>query len=157
MIPLADLHQHEIFKCPHRKVLCPAYLCPLTGTPEQVLEHTLQCPCHYLWCATCSRYWSRVSTGHDCQKSIERVKLLGSYAYELSPFTPPGDQDGDVYLPSRPVIKTSDLDALEDLGIRIHNMRTQLLQRQNAVVETPEFLIDESTQLPDQPCLTNSH
>ena len=39
--------------CDHRLVQCPANECKVTGTPNDVLTHSIQCPFHSVWCSGC--------------------------------------------------------------------------------------------------------
>ena len=68
---------HMKFCCEHRLVKCPAVQCSFTGTPHDVMSHSVRCLFHLIWCAGCKVNWTVLSTGHNCEASKEFNKLVG--------------------------------------------------------------------------------
>jgi hypothetical protein len=69
---------HMKFCCEHRIVKCPAVQCSFTGTPHDVMTHSVRCIFHLVWCAGCKVNWTVLSTGHNCEASKEYRKLVGA-------------------------------------------------------------------------------
>ena len=68
---------HTKFCCEHRIVKCPAVQCSFTGTPHEVMHHSVCCIYHIIWCAGCKVNWTVRSTGHNCEASKEFRKVVG--------------------------------------------------------------------------------
>ena len=53
--------------CDHRLVQCPAIEYKVTGTPNYVLTHSIQCPFYTVWWSGCKINWTLLATKHNCE------------------------------------------------------------------------------------------
>ena len=97
-ISLSNWFKHIKSTCDYCLVQCPAIECKVTGTPNDVLRHSIQCPFHTVRCSGCKINWTVLPTGHNCEKSKEYNKLRGNN-YHLPRYMEP-TEDGAVVLKS---------------------------------------------------------
>ena len=78
LIKLSNLYEHLKYECEYRMVPCAAAYggCPIVDDLIDVTAHSLSCPFHYTWCAICNEEYSIISTGHNCEKAIERQRIM---------------------------------------------------------------------------------
>ena len=142
--PLEHIHNHEMFECPYRSILCPAQGCQFINNIKTVIIHTINCPFHLLYCAICKSLYNVSVLTHDCNviKSQRSIPSLFKYYHENSP---PNHSHKDVFLKTNSYIET-----FEDRGKINYNMfmsvansqpsstsvfTRRILQRQNAVAD----------------------
>ena len=70
-VSLSKWCDHIKFKCDHRIVQCLAIQFSITGKPNDILTHSIQCPFYTVWCAGCKINWTVLSTSHNCEKSTK--------------------------------------------------------------------------------------
>ena len=152
-ISLSNWFKHITSTCDHRLVQCSAIECKVTGTPNDVLTHSIQCPFYTVWSSGCKINWTVFATGHNCEKSKEHNKLRGNN-YHLPRYLEP-TEDGAVVLKSiNSINETSDNRALDQVELLVTEFRYKENMRQPTrrlatlqQAKSPLKLIDEDTQL----------
>ena len=122
VLSLVNWDYHMQFCCDHRSVKCPAIQCSFTGTPIVVMNHSVRCIYHMVWCAGCKVNWTVLATGHNCESSKEFSKLVGCVS------RPPGlsipTKHGEVVLTNLfTPVKTPDILALEEVEYLVSTYR----------------------------------
>ena len=64
--PLEKINHHEMFECPHRSILCSAQGCQFIYHVGIVIIHSINCPFHLLFCATCKSLYNVSVFTYDC-------------------------------------------------------------------------------------------
>ena len=120
-LSLYNWYYHTKFCCGHRSVKCPAVQCKFTGTPHEVMTHSVRCIYHIVWCAGCKVNWTVLSTGHNCEASKEFRKLVG---IKNPPWLSIPTKHGEVVLTILfSPVKTPDLLALEQVEYLVSSFR----------------------------------
>ena len=85
--PLETIHHHEMFECPHRRILCPAQGCNFIYNVETVIIHSINCSFHLLYCAICKSLYNVTVLTHDCNiiKSQRSIYSFFKYYHENPP------------------------------------------------------------------------
>ena len=85
--PLETIHHHEMFKCFHRSILCPAQGCRFINNVKTVIIHSINCHFYMLYCAFCKSLYIVSVLTHDCNviKSQRSVPSYFKYYQENSP------------------------------------------------------------------------
>ena len=152
-ISLSNWFKHIKSTCDYRLVQCPAIECRVTGTPNDALTHSIQCPFHTVCCFGCKINWTVLATRHNCDKSKEYNKLRGNN-YHLFRYLEPTEDRAVVLKRINSINETSDNRALDQVELLVteyrcnENMRQptrRLATLQHA--KSPLNLIDEDTQL----------
>ena len=104
-LPLEKIHHHEMFKCPHRSILCSAQGCRFFNNVETVIIHSINCPFHLLYCAKCKSLYNVSVLIHDCNviKFQRSIPSYFKYYHENSPIN---HSDKDVFLRTNSHIET---------------------------------------------------
>ena len=166
-ITFSDLTDHELLKCSHRNIRCPASNCWVTARPEIMCIHACNCPLQVVWCAVCAIRISVIATGHSCEKMLQRNILLGRQRTAESIYFTNVHRfySGDVVLPPlKPIVRFDQqtLDLIFNViritrGLAIMNQPQQIratrINNQQPPLTLPpslppiaDFLIDETTQ-----------
>ena len=76
--PLETIHHHEMFECPHRRILCSAQSCNFINYVETVIIHSINWPFYLLYCAICKSFYNVSVLTHDCNiiKSQRSIHLF---------------------------------------------------------------------------------
>jgi Zinc finger, C3HC4 type (RING finger) len=111
-----ELNEHEMFNCLFRKIVCPAKLCPAVGPAEQILNHTLKCPLHSIWCGVCYTKYSCVVFGHNCEKMLQRRIIMGNKCTKELLIGHVNHESGDILLPNEDKPKSLDLEAIDSIN-----------------------------------------
>ena len=115
-------YYHMKFCCDQRTVKCPAIQCSFTGTPQDVMYHSVRCIYHIVWCAGCKVNWTVLSTGHNCEGSKEFRKLVGDVKHQPGLSIP--TSHGEIVLKnSFTPWKTPDVLALEEVEYLVSSYR----------------------------------
>ena len=110
------------FCCEFRSVKCPALQCSFTGTPHDVMAHSVRCIYHMVWCSGCKINWTVLSTGHNCEASKEVRKLMGDVNHHPLSCIP--TKHGEVILRNLfTPVKTPDVLALEEVEYLVSSYR----------------------------------
>ena len=112
VLSLYNYYYHMKFCCEFRIVKCPAVQCSFSGTPHDVMTHSVRCIYHMVWCSGCKVNWTVLSTGHHCERSKEARKLVGDENHH--PWLSIPAKHGEVILKNLfSPVKTPDVHALE--------------------------------------------
>ena len=78
--PFETLHHHEMFECPHRRILCPAQSCSIINNVETVNIYSINCPFYLLYCAICILLYNISVLTHDCNiiKSQRSIPIFSN-------------------------------------------------------------------------------
>ena len=103
--PFETMHHHEMFECPHRRILCPAQGCRFINNMETVIFHSINCALHLLYCALCKSLYNVSDLTHDCNviKSQPSIPSYFKYYHENSSLN---HLHTDVFLRPNSYIKT---------------------------------------------------
>ena len=122
VLSLYNYYYHITSCCEFRSVKCPAIQCSFTGTPHDVMSHSVQCIHHLVWCSGCKVNWTVLSTGHNCERSKEVSKLVGYVDHHSLSSIP--TKHGEVVLRNVfPQVKTPDVLALEEVEHLVSSYR----------------------------------
>ena len=137
-IPYRQLTQHEMFQCPQRVIHCPAPRCPYIGRPTELLQHSIRCPLHFVYCQLCDSKYPVIEFGHSCIKALQ-AKSLTNYT-EVSNtkrLTAQQEQPNDsLVLRANKTFAHPDNDSLDGILNKVRISRGRLLF--NLKCEVPE-------------------
>ena len=108
--PLETIHHHEMFKCFHRSILCPAQSCRFINNVETVIIHSINCPFYLLYCTFCKSLYNVSVLTNDCYVIISQSSIPSYFKY-YHENSPPNHSHKDVYLRTNSYIIPSKLDA----------------------------------------------
>ena len=148
---LSELTAHELVSCPTRQIKCPAHNCYLIGPASAIIDHTIQCQRHRAWCVGCGQYIERryLNTKHYCIRSYVPISSRCWFPKHW-PKWASSHRHGEVELPAAEEYKP-DADLIDRIKHQVqlrNGLKTLRKYRtQEALNESHDFLIDESTQL----------
>ena len=95
--PLEQINHHEMYECFHQNIKCPAPYCKFINKLETVINHSIKCPFHLIYCSECKTLSNVSVLKHDC-KVIQAQRTIPSdikYYHENPPLN---HSHGDVLL-----------------------------------------------------------
>ena len=95
--PLEQINHHEMYECLHRNIQCPAPYCKFINKLETVINHSIECPFHLIYCAKCKTLSNVSVLKHDC-KVIQAQRTIPSDIKYYHEDPPLNHLHGDVLL-----------------------------------------------------------
>ena len=95
--PLDKINHHKMYECLNRNIMCPARYFKYINNIETVINHSIKCPFHLIYCDVCKTLFNVAVLKHDCKV----IQAQGSIPSDIKYFyekPPPNHSHGYVVL-----------------------------------------------------------